>query len=322
MGESSTADVLKADNDFFKQMIGLVPTQFYAEDTSYSEDDEEEEVKLTDKQAAKRKKGQEIRIAKKVKMEESEETGASPGGEGKKSKKLKRKPAAKGIDELRHRLQSKIDGMRAQRKAKEMSQEDKQKLRKELSKDKKKQTTNARIKIKKPISEKKVKVNGESSAASTRPAFNKDGQLVFSRFDFSQTEDEIKKKKKKGDSGKNYKKMLETVTKQKEKLTKLKEVNPEGAKAVAEKAKWMAALQRSEGLKVRDDPEKLKKAIKRKEKKKEKSKKNWADRKEGIDKKLKDRLDKRDANIDKRKQSNKDNKIKKLTKRGRIVPGF
>ena len=209
-----------------------------------------------------------------------------------------------------------------QRKAKDLSQEEKQKLRKKLAKATRKQQ-NVRIKTKKPLIERTKTVNGESGGPS-RPAFNKDGQLVFSRFDFSQTGKDTKKLKvkTKGDVGKNYKKMLENVTKQKEKLSKLKETNPDEAESAEMKGKWMSALKKAEGMKVRDDPEKLKKALKRKEKKKEKSKKAWSERKEAVEKKQKEKQEKRTQNLAKRKQSNKDKKIKKLQKKGRMLPGF
>lgn len=178
------------------------------------------------------------------------------------------------------------------------------------------------MKDKKPTVDRPFKSSAVNGGVSpSKPSFNKDGQLVFSRFDFSNTESQ-KKKKLKGDTGKDYKKMLEKVIKHKENVEKLRETDSDKAHKVEEKAAWQKALLKAEGLKVRDDPEKLKKAIKRKEKKKMKSKKSWEQREEAVEKKKQERQEKRNRNLGKKKDGRKEKKMKKLKKKGRIIPGF
>jgi len=52
----------------------------------------------------------------------------------------------------------------------------------------------------------------------------------------------------------------------------------EKAQAIEESTAWKTALDRSTGVKVKDDPSLLKRSIKKMERKKKLSKKKWEDR--------------------------------------------
>ncbi|KFY58494.1 hypothetical protein V497_04794 [Pseudogymnoascus sp. VKM F-4516 (FW-969)] len=72
---------------------------------------------------------------------------------------------------------------------------------------------------------------------------------------------------------------------------------------IEEKDMWLAAKRHAHGEKVRDDGSLLKKTLKRKEKAKKKSEKEWGERKEGIAKGQAIRQKKREENLQKRKDS-------------------
>ena len=151
-----------------------------------------------------------------------------------------------------------------------------------------------------------------------KPVFNKEGHMVFSKFDFTAGD----KKKSEGQTGKNYKQLLEKVERKKEKEEALEKKDKSAAKELKEKNQWQTVLQKAEGTKVKDDVELLKKSIKRKDKLKQKTKKGWDKRVEKMESRKKERQDKRSANIKKKKEGRINKKIKKSKKKGHIIPGF
>jgi len=70
---------------------------------------------------------------------------------------------------------------------------------------------------------------------------------------------------------------------------------------IAEKDTWLNARKRAHGERIRDDTSLLKKTLKRKEKQKKKSEKEWTERIEGVKKGQDFRQKKREANLQKRK---------------------
>ena len=178
-----------------------------------------------------------------------------------------------------------------------------------------------------------------------KPIYNSEGKMVFSKFDF--TEEQKDQKKPQIDP----KSALKKIQKEKDKLKSLEEIgksttwlqvlvlpNPqifdinlkftifpgktERVKIIEEKTAWKTALDKAQGVKVKDDVSLLKKSIKKIEQKKKSSKKKWDERKDNVEKRKEGKQSKREENIQRRKHGNKQNKAKKLAKKGRSVPGF
>lgn len=135
--------------------------------------------------------------------------------------------------------------------------------------------------------------------------------------DLSYVKDDSAKKKGPSDP----KTALAKLEAQKKRVSHLDE---DKRKEVLEKETWLAARKRAEGEKVRDDETLLKKAVKRKEKAKKKSEREWKERAQGVDKSIKQRQQKREENIKKRREDKvlgkAGKKGKKAVKKNR--PGF
>lgn len=156
-----------------------------------------------------------------------------------------------------------------------------------------------------------------------KPIYNSEGKMVFSKFDFSESGFKNEVAVKKGRDEKHPQKMLKKIEKQNEKLKELEKTGEIGkVTEIREKIAWNKALSKSEGVKVKDNPDLLKKTIKREIQQKQKSKRKWDARIEGMKNRRDERQKKRMENIEARKKQVKVNKLKKAAKRGRIIPGF
>ena len=163
---------------------------------------------------------------------------------------------------------------------------------------------------------------GDASAKSetvTKQVSDKDSKVIFSKFDFA--ESSVNKKRKHIDvpTGKNYKVLLKQAKKKKEKLSEAEILSKDQAQEMTKKEIWKSALLKAEGMKVKDNPDLLKKAMKRREQKKKSSQRKWEERSKTLAKQMKDRQDKRARNIAKKKEGRANRKIQKAKKRGRVV---
>jgi hypothetical protein len=167
------------------------------------------------------------------------------------------------------------------------------------------------------IAERKNKKGG--AGHQQKKVYNEEGKMVFSKFDFTAPDESKDGAKQKVDP----KSALAKLKAHKEKIKSLEKIGKtERVKNLESKTAWKTALDKAEGVKVKDDAGLLKKSIKRIDQRKKSTKKKWADREEGVEKRKTFTQDKRAENIKKRKDGVKKTKDKKMAKRGRTVPGF
>ncbi|XP_055897958.1 uncharacterized protein LOC106050450 isoform X2 [Biomphalaria glabrata] len=236
----------------------------------------------------------------------------------KKKKEFQRRESR--LEELKERLRIKLEEIKARKSSGSVvnSQEVKRLKRQEKK-------VKSKLKSKDKTSHKSQNVTAGADGLKSPPRntiLNQNGEPVKSKFDFSIISFGNDKHKSSELRGRDYKRLLEKVEKQREKVELLKEKDPEAGKKLEKNIQWQNVFNKAKGEKVKDDPNLLKKAVKRKEKIKEKKQKKWGERIKDVKEMKQKRQDKRQANIDKRKDAKKDKKRKVMIKKGRIIPGF
>lgn len=173
------------------------------------------------------------------------------------------------------------------------------------------------------IDEKSNRTHNENESESKtvintkfKPVFNKDNKMVFSKIDFS---DPSINKRINRNGCRDPKKMLRKLEMNKVKIDELKSTNKEKATELVEKEKWITALKRASGEKIKDDPQLLKKTVMKEKRRKKESRKKWAARVDAVEKKKQEKQKKRMENIMAKKKEKKKKKQKKAIKKGHYV---
>lgn len=257
-------------------------------------------------------------------LEPDADTDTTAGGGGGKKKKGGavrrggggRKGGGGSLEEvdrstLKERLASKLQELRGSRKDMPKSVNIKDKKRQAKLRAEK-----ARTKIR--MQHEADAANG-SKAGPRKPliegATNSNGEVVFSKFDFSTAErvGVDTQKKKKGAS--TPMQLLAKAEADQAKLANLRESDPAAADEKEKAQKLKAALHKIDGGKVKSDPALLKRSIIRIESRKKKSGKLWNEREEHIKTSQKDKQAKRKANLKERSNA----KLEKKMNRGKKV---
>ncbi|KAH8833727.1 surfeit locus protein 6-domain-containing protein [Flagelloscypha sp. PMI_526] len=243
-------------------------------------------------------------------------------------------PQAAGIDDLRAKLHARMaqlrrgnkswpsadsspdkDGLIEQRRRERAllrerrRKETKEKIRKEA------EGKSSKKKDKAVGSSTKTQLLVQENAPSSTPQSPQKPDTKSTNVQFGVLAGTTSKKGQRLKTSSNPSQALEQLAARKGRLDAMTE---EQREKVEERQTWEKAEARMEGLKVRDDETRLKKAVKRKEKEKAKSKKSWGERKEQLAKSMAAKQQKRSDNIAMRHERRK-NGIKKASK-GR--PGF
>jgi len=260
--------------------------------------------------------------------EEDEWEEEDDGIETKEEKEKRIKPGgtkrAASSQELRERLQAKLEQLRGKKLGVFESKRQK-KLKHKIASIEKKKLADQEMKQKlmtigknagnlNKVINKEVESMG---AKVLKPSVKTEKGVVFSKFDFK--DDMIPNEAKKN---LDPQAALNKLKKNQEKIKLWEEKGKhEKAKTIEKNIAWENAIGKAQGEKVKDDEYLLKKSIQKQKQIKKSSKKKWEARAEGVKAKGNAAADKREGNISKRKKEKHAKKMKTLSARGRNVPG-
>ena len=298
---------LRVHSEVFNSMLQLIPTGFYVmkdedfiQSTKYFQNKKQKTSKEVHKE--KRMKTKRRKLDPSINEEEpgsdNEAVIPSDNEEGVAYEEpslavniaeVKSLP----LDELKEKLRKKIETMRAVRNPDGESKSKKRKSKDETTKAAKKPRVSQS-----EANEKKV------STASINPA--EDGeQLEFNRLKIDSKISKIKKKHGK----KELEFMLDKAKKQQKKIEEVAKLDSEKAKKLLTEDKWKKAMTKAVGIKKKDDPVLLQRSIKKLDKQKKRSEKEWKDRKEAQDQVKVKKQVKREKNIKERVEKKKKQNI-------------
>ncbi|XP_031567448.1 ribosomal RNA-processing protein 14-C-like [Actinia tenebrosa] len=304
---------LASHSDYFNSLVRLVPAKFYLPDNE--EEKSGKFYKNRKKNAPKQAVKEATRKAKKrrldpnhaksvVDLQEEEASGKKSSDKSESEDEsdnndegfsVEKVPSGK-IGDLRARLHERIQLLQGKRKTssfKKHQERPKKKAKSEIKIEKKKFSEISHFK--------KDQNDNISSQSAGNKVVNDKGEVVFSKFDFM----ERNKKAKHGGKARDYKKLLAKAENRKKKFEELKGKDAGKAREVQERRAWKSALEKAEGMKVKDDPKLLKKTLKRQEKQKQKSRMQWKDRKEQQQKQMEEGQKMRQKHLKERAESKK-----------------
>ncbi|KAJ2785318.1 hypothetical protein GGI15_001969 [Coemansia interrupta] len=228
---------------------------------------------------------------------------------------IKPMPASSSIGELRQRLKERIDNLRQKRKAPEDDVSREALLQKRISRRKKSDEAKAKAKKAGKSAQEQVLGSKTPSMVSDTKGSGKSGDAGDIKNDiyFGKLTTGASKKK-----NVHVRQQLAKIESKNKELDELRKTDSEKADRIEAKDKWSKALNQAKGEKVKDDVKLLRKTVKRMDQQKAKSSREWTERKNQLETKMKERALKRDANVKARvdaKKMRKEGKSKKAISR-------
>ncbi|XP_007521511.1 surfeit locus protein 6 [Erinaceus europaeus] len=230
------------------------------------------------------------------------------------------------LDILRQRLHDKIQEARGQGGPKELSTAVLEKRRRRKLERERKKRKRKELRAKEKAAE-----APQPPPEVPREETQEQPGLLFNKVEVSGDEPtskaqrrKEKRQKLKGNltplTGKNYRQLLERLQARQDQLEELRERDAAQAQELETKMKWTNLLYKAEGVKIRDDEQRLQEALKRKEKRRAQRQRQWEKRTAHVVEKMQQRQDRRRQNLRQKKAARAERRLEKARKKGRILP--
>ncbi|XP_044938612.1 surfeit locus protein 6 [Mustela putorius furo] len=121
-------------------------------------------------------------------------------------------------------------------------------------------------------------------------------------------------------TGRNYRQLLERLQARQARLEELRGRDEGKARELESKMQWTNLLYKAEGVRIRDDEQRLQEALRRKEKRRAQRQRRWEKRSAHVVEKMQQRQDKRRRNLRKKRVARAQRRLDKARRKGRILP--
>lgn len=121
-------------------------------------------------------------------------------------------------------------------------------------------------------------------------------------------------------TGRNYRQLLERLQARRGRLEQLRERDAGRARELEAKMRWTDALYRAEGVRVRDDPQLLQAALRRKEKRRAQRRRGWERRTALVVGRMRQRQERRRLHLRRRREAKAERRREKARSKGRVLP--
>ncbi|XP_058998954.1 surfeit locus protein 6 [Mustela lutreola] len=121
-------------------------------------------------------------------------------------------------------------------------------------------------------------------------------------------------------TGRNYRQLLERLQARQARLEELRGQDEGKARELESKMQWTNLLYKAEGVRIRDDEQRLQEALRRKEKRRAQRQRRWEKRSAHVVEKMQQRQDKRRRNLRKKRAARAQRRLDKARRKGRILP--
>ncbi|XP_032334723.1 surfeit locus protein 6 isoform X1 [Camelus ferus] len=133
-----------------------------------------------------------------------------------------------------------------------------------------------------------------------------------------------KRRKLKGNltplTGRNYRQLLERLRARRARLEELREQDAGRARELEARMRWTNLLYKAEGVRIRDDEQRLQDALRRKERRRARRRRTWEKRTAHVVEQMQQRQDRRRQNLRRKKAAKAERRLEKARKKGRILP--
>jgi len=295
-------------NDFFDMVVDMIPSKLYVAGKSGDDFNPKYFKGQSDtrKAAAKAAKRQKLDPSEAKSTKEVNTDGAT--GDVPAAKPVEFTPGQSRIEALRAKLHAKI-ASKQQRPA--GSSGNPEAISKRAARKQEKERRKAEAKKRKKAATTATNPSNKNTSYTITPTTPSDPMQDLQHVDFGlisglnsdkSKSNYLQTNKALSSKGKNLHKILADAEAKQKKLQALKNSTDEKDKQKAAAMQWSDTFKEADGVRVKDDPTKLRKMVKRKEVKKQKSQKAWKGRMEQQSEKAKNRQQIRQHNLTQRKQ--------------------